>query len=339
MTSPEKTKNSFQLNTEKAVEIISILWSSRKLIASVVGGATALAIVICLFLPKYYRSTTTILPETEKSKLGSLGGLTDLASLAGVNTGEGSLVKLYPTIIKSEAVLRNVLYARYHSTAFKDSVSLIQYWEIEASTPGLSYELALKGLQDDLEVSMDVKTNVVTISTETKEPQLSADIINKVTAELDQFIRTKRRTNASEQRKWIEIRLLEVKGDLERSENALREFREKNRRVIDSPQLLLEQERLIRDVQINTALYGELKKQYELIKIEEIKNIPIINVMDPGRPAARKERPKRIAIVFSTFLFSLVASTGYVFAASRYEQQMRSFLTLVRNSIRMPSGS
>ena len=66
-------------------------------------------------------------------------------------------------------------------------------------------------------------------------------------------------TNASEQRKWIEARLTEVKEDLEKSENRLKEFREKNRRIVDSPQfspkrcisgLLLEQERLIRDVQI-----------------------------------------------------------------------------------------
>lgn len=338
ITTPEKSENSFQSNAEKVVEIISTLWSSRKLIVSIVGGASILAIVICLFLPKYYKSTTTILPETEKSKLGSLGGLSDLASLAGVNAGEGSLVKLYPTIIKSEAVLRNVLYARYRSAAFKDSVNLLEYWEIEASTPELAYELALKALQDDLEVSMEVKTNVVTMSTETKEPQLSADIINKVTSELDQFIRTKRRTNASEQRKWIEVRLLEVKRDLEKSENALREFREKNRRVIDSPQLLLEQERLIRDVQINTALYVELKKQYELIKIEEIKNIPIINVMDPGRAAARKERPKRIAIVFSTFLFSLIASLGYVIVSNNYRQQIIGFISRLRQEIR-PLGT
>ena len=44
----------------------------------------------------------------EKSKLS---GLSDLASLAGVNVGgsEGSLLKLYPAIIKSETLLKNVL--------------------------------------------------------------------------------------------------------------------------------------------------------------------------------------------------------------------------------------
>jgi uncharacterized protein involved in exopolysaccharide biosynthesis len=163
----------------------------------------------------------------------------------------------------------------------------------------------------------------VSVAIETTEPQLSADIVNKVTSELDRFMRTKRATNASEQRKWIEGRLVEVKGDLEKSESMLKEFREKNRRVIDSPQLLLDQERLAREVQINSTLYIELKKQYELAKIEEIKNIPIINVMDAARPAVKKDRPRRANIVITFFLISACGSLLYVIARNRYNQEFR----------------
>jgi len=101
----------------------------------------------------------------------------------------------------------------------------------------------------------------------------------------------------------------------------------------DSPQMLLEQERLIREVTINSTIYTELKKcrcpnpaiernlplfgfrlvqrdsgrrnweagQQEIVKIEEIKNIPIINVMDDGRAAAKKEKPKRSTIALVIF--------------------------------------
>jgi uncharacterized protein involved in exopolysaccharide biosynthesis len=298
ITSPESQESSIGI-----VEILSALWHSKKLIAYVVGISTALAIIVSYLMPEYFRSTTVLLPETDKSKLSAMGGLSDLASLAGVNTGDVSLVKLYPTIITSESVLKNVIYAQYHSEKFKDSVNLIQFWEIEAKTPALVYETALKSFRDQLEVSMDNKTSVVTIAIESKEPQLSADIVNKITAELDRFIRTKRITNASEQRKWIETRLAEVKADLEKSENWLRDFREKNRRVNDSPELLLEQERLIREVQIDATLYTELKKQYELVKIEEIKNIPIINVLDPARAAAWKDKPKKVMIWVTVLFF------------------------------------
>jgi uncharacterized protein involved in exopolysaccharide biosynthesis len=315
------------------MEIATTLWRSRKLIGYIVGIVTALGIVIGLLLPASFKSTAVLLPETDKSKLGSLGGLSDLASLAGVSTGEGSLVRLYPTIIKSESVLRNVVYARYRSEAFRDSVTLIQFWRIEGKNPDVVYETALRSLRDLLDVSMDSRTNVVSISIETTEPQLSADIVNKVTVELDKFIRIKRTTSATEQRKWIEARLLEAKGDLEKSENLLKEFRENNRRVSDSPRLLLEQERLTRDVQINATVYTELKRQYEIVKIEEIKNIPIINVMDAGMASAHKERPKRRLIVLVSFVLSLIGSAGFVFIRQRYSARIHDYLVLFRSKL------
>ena len=121
--------------------------------------------------------------------------MSELASLAGVSTGGVSLTKLYPTIIKSESVLRNVIYAQYRTNKFKEPVNLIQFWEIQGKTPEQEYEAALKGLRDELEVSLDLKTGVVSIWIETTERQLSADIVNNVTGELDKFIRTKRTNN------------------------------------------------------------------------------------------------------------------------------------------------
>ncbi|GJQ21710.1 MAG: hypothetical protein HBSIN02_20650 [Bacteroidia bacterium] len=299
-----------------------MLWASRKLIAAVTGIATVGAVIVSFLLPEYYKSTATLLPETEKSKLAALGGLSDLAALAGVSVGgEGSLAKLYPTIIKSEAVLRNVIYAEYQTKKFKEPVNLIKFWEIEEETPQRSYEVALESLRDELDVSLDNKTSVVTVSIETTEPQLSADIVNKALEELDGFIRTKRTTSASEQRKWIEERLEQVKNDLEKSENKLKEFREKNRRVGDSPQLLLEQGRLMREVEINSTLYEELKRQFELARVEEIKNIPIVNVMDAARPSQKHESPKRALLGVTAFLFALTGMVIGVIAANRYRWQ------------------
>lgn len=312
------------------IELLSITWNSRKLITAIVGIVTLLAVVYSLILPVYFKSTATILPETEKNKLAGLVNFSELATLAGISTGEPSLTKLYPTIINSESVLKNVIYARYHTNEFKDSVNLIQFWEIEERTPELGYEMCLRTLRNELDVSMDPKTWVISVSTETTERQLSADIVNNVTSELDRFMRTKRATNASEQRKWIEGRLAEVKRDMEKSETGLKVFRDNNRRVVDSPQLLMEQERLIREVQINSTLYIELKKQYELAKIEEIKNIPIINVMDPARPAVKKERPRRSTIVLTLFFISFFGSLLFVIGRNRYNHEFRKVMDIVR---------
>jgi uncharacterized protein involved in exopolysaccharide biosynthesis len=307
------------------MSISSIIWNSRKFIAIVTGTVTVLATLIALFvLTEYFRSTAILLPDTDKTKFASGGGgLSDLAAMAGVNVGgEVSVVRLYPTILKSESVLKTVIYTKYQTKEYPDSVNLIQYWKIKEKNPDRDYEVALLTLRKLLDIAMDAKTAVLTMSIETEEPQLSADILNTTIRASDKFIRTKRNTNALEQRKWIEARLVEVKEDLSKAENTLKDFREKNRVVSGSPQLLLDQERLIREVQINSTMYAELKKQYELVKIEEIRTTPIINVLDYGRAAARKERPQRSIIVLISMMLALVGSSGYRIVEQLYGESI-----------------
>lgn len=303
------------------IEVLGTLWKGRMFVAGFVGILSAAALVISLILPKYYKATTIVLPETDQSKLAGLAGLSGLASLAGVKVGETRLEDLYPAIIQSESILSQVIYHKYKTEEYPQPVDLIEYWEIEEETPLKSFEVALEELRDELSISVDRRTNVVTVSLHMKEPVLASDIVNKITEELDGFIRTKRKTNASEQREWIEARLEEVKRDLSRSEDSLRTFREKNRRIADSPHLLLEHERLSREVLINSTLYTELKKQYELAKIEEIKNIPVINVLDAARPASEKSKPRRMVILIVTFLVSLASSTGFLLLKSRFHSE------------------
>jgi len=295
------------------MSILSVLWHSRKFIGIVTGIVTVLALIISLLLPEYFRSSAILLPDTEKSKSASFGGgMSDLAALAGVSVGgEVSLVKLYPTIIRSESVLKKIIYSRYKTKAYPDSVNLILFWEIKEKNPERDYEVALLTLRTTLEVSMDSKTSIVTMAIETEEPQLSADILNNIIREIEINIRTKRNTNASEQRKWIDARLLEVRDDLSKAENAFKNFREKNRSISSSPQLLLDQERLMREVQINSTMYIELKKQYELAKIEEIRTTPIVNVLDYGRAAAKKERPKKSTIILISMMLTFIGSGSY----------------------------
>lgn len=318
------------LSTNTA-QMLTLVVRKRKFIFTIVGACSLAAIIISGLLPESFQSTAVLLPETDKSKLGNLVGLSDIATLAGVNVGnEASLVKLYPTILRSEAVLKNVIYTTYHSQTFGEPVNLIQYWHIQKKTPEKDYEAALRAFRGLLDISVDLKTNVLSITMEEAEPQLTADIVNTVTAELDKFVRTKRSTSAGEQRKFIDGRLKEVKGALETSENALKEFREKNRAISGSPELTLQLERLMRDVQINSTLFIELKKQYEIARIEEVKNIPVINVMDAARPAANKASPMRGRMVIITFFLSLAGSVLYLYFNATYKGRWVQFLRFLK---------
>ena len=313
------------------LDTLSPLWSNRKLIiiVSLVVGVVTLG--INFLLPLYYKSTATLLPETEKSKLGSLSQFAGLAQLAGVSVGGGGdIARLYPTIVSSETVLRNVIGEKYRSDRFKEPVNLIQYYELDEDTPEKNMAKALEKLRNALVTTFDAKTSIVTISLVMREPQLAADVLNGVIAELDMFMRQKRITSASEQAKWIDDRLGDVQQELRSAEEALKNFRERNRRVSDSPQLLLEQERLGREVQVKSTIFIELKKQYELARIDEIKNISIVSVLDPARPPVRKDSPKRATNAAIMFLVSLFGTSGYFVLRSVYGEKISMFIKAFR---------
>jgi uncharacterized protein involved in exopolysaccharide biosynthesis len=310
-------------------EVIRSVWAARVPIAVI-----TLAVAIITYLVNYFvltprfTATATLLPETEKSKLAALGQFADIAQLAGVNIPGSEISRLYPSIILSESILRNIIEKQYKVNKFPDPINLIQYFKLSEAPPADAMEAAFKIMRSTISASFDNRTSIVTLTAEMEDPQLAADVLNTAIDELDQFMRLKRITSASEQRKWIEARLKEVDVQLKASEETLKAFREQNRRVIDSPQLLMEQERLMREVQINSTLFIELKKQYELAKIEEIKNITIVNVLDRARPPAKRSSPKRAVNTMIMFMFAFIGSSGYFVIRSSYSERIRSYLEL-----------
>jgi uncharacterized protein involved in exopolysaccharide biosynthesis len=308
-------------------EILVPIWANRKriLIISFAVAVVTLAINF-LFLPLYYKSIATLLPETQKDKLSSLGQFADIANFAGVSVPGSEIARLYPTIISSETVLRSVIVKKYKTQRCREPVDLIKYFELEEATDEKNMDKAVGQLRGLISSSFDNKTSVVSISLEMQEPQLAADVLNAVIDELDSFMRYKRFTNASEQVRWIDVRITEVQRDLREAEEALKGFRERNRRIIDSPQLVLEEGRLARDVQVKSTIFVELKKQYELAKLEEIKNITIVNVLDRAKTPVKKERPKRATNAAIMFLLVFFGSSSYYAVRSVYGEALTHFV-------------
>jgi uncharacterized protein involved in exopolysaccharide biosynthesis len=294
--------------------VIPDIWAKRKSIAIFVTGATIASIVYVLLVPSMYTAETSILPELDKGKILGLGGMADLAAVTGLNVGDAPVSKLYPMIIKSARVLREVIYAHYSMDNKGDSTDLISLWKTKGESEEEKLERALRTLRERMSVTFDNRLGTLVLTVEMEGPKLAADVANNITRELDLYTRTKRRTNVTAQREFIEQRLQEVEQSLKTAENILRSFREKNRRVTDSPQLLLEQGRLEREVLINSTIFIELKKQIEVAKIEEIKNIPLINVLDPAREPIERSSPKRRQTVVIVFVFSLLLAAGLIVA-------------------------
>jgi uncharacterized protein involved in exopolysaccharide biosynthesis len=58
-------------------------------------------------------------------------------------------------------------------------------------------------------------------------------------------------------------------------------FLETNRQYRQSPQLILEWGRLQRQVDMRNQIYTSLLNAYETARIEEVKDLPVINIIEP----------------------------------------------------------
>jgi len=283
------------------------------------NGAVAVLVLLYLYLiaRPYFESTVTILPEFG-SKSTTLAGLSQLATLVGVRPAEGAPAEIYQNLILSEIVLEDVIYSKYKTKKLKDLVNLIEYFspEKDDSLLGKNERQIFLGVYRNLtgnaiRTNVDRLTKILTITVTMPESQLSADVANKVTESLDKYIRTKRKSFASEQKFYIEKRIEELSDSLTMAENKLKNFSEQNRMIQQSPQLLLERGRLMRNVEILNAVYIELNKQLEVTKIDEIRETPVVNVKEWAKDPIYKAGPARVSNFIKILFLSILLSSVY----------------------------
>ena len=155
------------------------------------------------------------------------------------------------------------------------------------------------------------------------ESKLSAEVANKIAESLDLYVRTKRKTYASEQRFYLEKRTAQLKDSLTFAEERLKSFREQNRVVLQSPRLLLDQGRLMREVEILNAVYLELNKQLEIAKIDDIRETPIVNIKEWAKDPVIKTGPKRLQ-TFIMFMFILYSFKLFILSFSAAAKKILS---------------
>jgi uncharacterized protein involved in exopolysaccharide biosynthesis len=278
----------------------------------------------------YYRATASLLPAPEKGRLSSLGQFADVAALAGINVPGSEAARLYPSIISSDTILISILLQEFPDANGGASATLLDRLDVAENTPAKTLDAGLKKLRSALNTSFDARTGIVTLGLVLDDAQLAADVLNAVILALDKFMRTKKTTNAYEQVTWIDVRLHQVSDSLRIAEERVKNFREKNRRLADSPLLMMEQDRLLRSVQVSSTVFVELKKQYELAKLEEIKNMTIVNVLDPARVPATKIGPKRKTNAAIGFMLTFLCLSGFYVVREIYPDHIRQATRLLQ---------
>jgi capsule polysaccharide export protein KpsE/RkpR len=77
---------------------------------------------------------------------------------------------------------------------------------------------------------------------------------------------------------------------------------------------------LYRRMKIQETVYELLNQQYELARIQEAKEIPTVNVVDPANVPEKKSGPHRLQIILGLALVSIAGAAAWFVVAQRWQR-------------------
>ncbi len=296
----------------------SILWDSfilpilkyKKMTYIIVSVTVLTTLVICLLLKNQYTSTASILPT------GPSGISSELKDLAAGSLGELGLgasgeapensSALFPNVLDSRLISEKILRRTYSFNDKNRQISL----KLEEYIDKPNMDKAVRALKKIVVINTDKKTGVIALSVTTEYPELSATVVHAYLEELDDYNIFHRQSSATENEKFTAKRLLQIKSELAATEDTLRSFKEANMNymVSSDPLLQLELSRLQREVDLKASLYLSLAQQNEMAKVEAVKDIPVVQVLDRGSVPLEKSSPRRSVYMIAALLGSLCFS-------------------------------
>jgi uncharacterized protein involved in exopolysaccharide biosynthesis len=161
-----------------------------------------------------------------------------------------------------------------------------------------------------------VSGNLMEISVEHTDPELTVEIANGFINALSYYLNKLNYTEARGKKEYIENQMPRVHGELRSIEKKIKSFS-----LLGVTRPSIEFTRLQREYDIQNSVYIMLRKEYESVKLEESKEIPPFSVLDEATVPEQPVKPKvklntQIGFVLGLFLGIFVAFFGEYWAKS-----------------------
>jgi len=146
-----------QHNDEDEIDLIALaksIWGKRAFIIKTVITFAVIGVVVALLSPKEYTASTKMVPQVSSGS-SKMGGLSSLASMAGINLNLNNEVtdlmpQTYPQVLQSAPFQLQLMNAQYSFAEIEQPVTLFAYYT-EYSKPNAlalmkKYTIGLPGV-------------------------------------------------------------------------------------------------------------------------------------------------------------------------------------------------
>lgn len=326
------------------VHVLNVLLRHRRLLVAV-PLTLALAVGLYTLLQRRtYTSAAAITPQDQEMQASSLTGL---AAQFGVSLpiggGGAQSPAFYVDLIKSRPLLSRLAETSYtvpRGGGTGDTLrgNLLDLYEIEADTQPLRLESALERLAEDVTATEKLESGLVQFTVRSPWPSLSRQMANRIVELINHFNVQTRHSQAAAERRFLGDRVDSARDDLRGAEDRLREFLDANRQYENSPRLVFEHDRLQRRVTLQQQVYTSLVQSYEKARIDEVRNTPVITVVEQPYTPARPDRRYLLAKVVLTLLLGGLIAGLAAFALEGWNRLRASDAESVREFRRLRRG-
>lgn len=296
MTTPNVPAATPSSQHRDLTEVIALVLAHRRSLIAVPAVTAVLTAVVVLLWPVSFTATATFVPSSNSAAsdvLGASGLLGSIAANLHIGT-PGALTnspQYFNELIVSRPILERAVWTAYQIEGDSAPQTLISLMDLADYDSATATTYALRTLRTSwISQSVDDATGIATLEVTTDDPGLSAQVAQRLLDLLNDYNLHLANTTARQEREFVGQRLQDATARLRTAEDSLRAFQLANRATATSPTLQLEASRLQRQVDVENQVYLALRQQYETARIAEVRDTPVLSVIEPPSPPALHDR-------------------------------------------------
>lgn len=293
------------------LELVGTIWRRKWLVLALSMASLVLVVAVTLLRHPRYTVTTSFLLQGGPSPTSASG----LAARFGVvlpQSDPGQSPQFYGELVMSNELLRQLVVATYSLDSTSPPRDLVDFFSASGDSRPQRVEDAIRRLRRSIRVTPSDETGLVRIEVTTKWAEISLQVASRMLEALDQFNIRRRQQTAAAERQFTQERTQDAALTLRTAEDSLQMFLQRNRQFQSSPELLFEHDRLSRRVAMRQSLYTTMIQALDNARLEEVRNTPLITVVEPPR---RPSRPDRRFLLVKGVLAIIVGSVAGVAGA------------------------
>ena len=294
-----------------AIAIAHVLRNWKRVVLCAVGTGVLTAIAV-LLLPSKYISSVSVVPTGGTISAGggsSLAGIAQglgIGALASALQGGGGSLNYFSGLLNSRTIAEKVLehpLPKGIDQRKPNAANLLGIYDIDREHPAHSLERSVLRFEKELDVQTDAGSGLLTVSVTAESPELARTLTSIVMEELDSLNARVNRESAVAQLSSVENQLSMAQHAMYAAEDSLQAFLTANRTYTNSPQLVFEEGRIHRRVDIREATVQALSQQAEQARLDANRNMPAFSIVDaPNLPTERSSPKRRVSVLIAVFL-------------------------------------